>query len=279
MTSTNDRNIGQRVAISPGVEVHYIRRGHGQSVIFLHGHMQSLYTWRFLAPFLSDDFCTYALDLPGSGYSDNPEVIYDLPDQAAMLLQFMQAADIQDAHLIGSGMGASLALTTAYLAPERVKKVVAFSPGMLTKGYPLHLRGLGWNFLGRFFAKALRPKHLRDFLLRAHFDETRVDDTMVEQTWLPLLMPGTCQTQSSMAREVNQGHLIESLPKISKPILLLWGEHDTLHPIAGASLYRSSLRDCQFVPLHYTGFMAHEEKARDCADRIRAFLRAPYNES
>ena len=55
-----------------GVQIHYVRQGHGVPVLLLHGWPGFWYDWRRLIPALATAADVIAPDLRGFGGSDNP---------------------------------------------------------------------------------------------------------------------------------------------------------------------------------------------------------------
>ena len=61
-----------RVVSVDGVELHYTEAGQGPPILLIHGLNGSTFSFRHLAPLLSDGFRVLALDLMGFGYSERP---------------------------------------------------------------------------------------------------------------------------------------------------------------------------------------------------------------
>ena len=70
-----------------------------------------------------------ALDLPGMGYSQIvPGASYEESSMRAAVVNLIRRLDLRDVTLLGESMGAVLALTTAAVLPERVRRVLAINP-------------------------------------------------------------------------------------------------------------------------------------------------------
>ena len=104
-------------------------------IVMLHGFANDLSTWEKLSSTIT---CANAisLDLIGFGLSDKPAINYNFESHRKYLLAFLDALHIQKTVLVGTSMGASIALYTAAKSPERVAGVVAFAPS----GYPDSMR-------------------------------------------------------------------------------------------------------------------------------------------
>jgi len=273
----NNRHIGKKVVINDQAELHYISVGHGVPVLFIHGMMQSLYTWRHNVQPLSNDFQCIAVDLPGSGYSDSPEMDYGCVQMTAALLAFCDALELESVHVVGTGTGAAYAMAFALEHPNRVKKLVLESPGEVGRGYPWRIRLMRYRGIGELMAYYLSEKSMEEILLRSYFDETRITPLMTEQVWLPMLMPGAREAMLSGLRCFDFNETCERMHEIQKPTLLVWGDHDAFHPIARMRTYEIELPRLQTTTINNCGHLTHEERAREFNNHILAFLRAPYN--
>lgn len=118
-----------------GAEVRYYRAGdirtrciesgEGPPVIFLHGvggHAEAFA--RNIVP-LGASFRAMAIDYLGFGLTDKPSASAGRDDYVRHLLDFMDAAGLKKAHLVGESLGGWIAMWTALLHPDRVDKLVS----------------------------------------------------------------------------------------------------------------------------------------------------------
>jgi len=59
-----------------GSKIHYIDKGEGDPILFLHGNPTSSYLWRNIIPHLTSLGRCIAPDLIGMGKSDKPDIEY-----------------------------------------------------------------------------------------------------------------------------------------------------------------------------------------------------------
>jgi pimeloyl-ACP methyl ester carboxylesterase len=88
-----------------GLSTHYIEKGSGEPVIFLHGFFFDHNMWNASIDVLAEKYKVYALDLWGFGYSTREPLDYGYPLYTKQLHKFMDALGIQKASLIGQSMG------------------------------------------------------------------------------------------------------------------------------------------------------------------------------
>ena len=167
-------------------------------------------TSRNVAPtarLLQNAFSVYALDLPGFGKSDKPAKVLSVPDLATALVEWMDAAGLAKAHLLGNSFGCQVIVEAAARHPERVGRLVltgpALDPAIRTFWKPI-LR----LALDGFYEPALVAPTLYDFL-----------EMGPRRVW------GTYQAARADRIE-------DKLPSLQMPVLLVRGERD---PIANRS--------------------------------------------
>lgn len=113
-----------------GEKIHYIERGEGRPILFIHGLGGSLHHMRRpLMENFGDDFHLVALDRPGSGYSTRLKQ-HDgrLSEQANLIADFIDAMGLQRPLLVGHSLGGAIALATALKYPEKVSGLALISP-------------------------------------------------------------------------------------------------------------------------------------------------------
>lgn len=108
-----------------GVKTRYVQAGpaDGVPVILIHG---TAGTWECFCADLeshSRHFNCFALDMVGSGFSDKPDIDYEIPFYADHVRGFMAALGIVNASLIGVSLGAWIASKLAIDHPECVRSL------------------------------------------------------------------------------------------------------------------------------------------------------------
>ena len=107
-----------------GIRTHYVAAGEGEPLLLLHGLGASLMAWALNIEPLSQKFSVYAIDIPGHGDSEKPDIDYQLPTAVDFVREFMNVLGIERASIAGSSMGGMIALRTAVEFPELVDRLV-----------------------------------------------------------------------------------------------------------------------------------------------------------
>ncbi|MFZ6849615.1 alpha/beta fold hydrolase [Undibacterium sp. RuRC25W] len=93
------------------------------TVVFIHGAQNDHSVWGLQSRYFAHHgYNVLAVDLPGHGRSKGP-ALTSIEDMAHWLLALLDAAQIQQATLVGHSMGSLVALETCANAPQRVSKL------------------------------------------------------------------------------------------------------------------------------------------------------------
>lgn len=126
-------SIESRFAEINGTKLHYLKAGHGPTVILLHGFAETSLMWRPLMPKLADKFTVIAPDLPGIGDSDIPKDGLDMKTAAIRIHALAKSLGVTKARVVGHDIGLMVAYAYAAQFSDEVDKLVvmdAFLPGV-----------------------------------------------------------------------------------------------------------------------------------------------------
>lgn len=119
----------QAVVVSDGVELHYIERGEGVPVLFIHGGLEDYTTWE-------DQVCAFGESYRAIAYSRR----YNFPNtnrlrpnhsasvEAEDLAALMKQLRLEKSHIIGFSYGGTTALFLAVRYPELVRTLTLAEP-------------------------------------------------------------------------------------------------------------------------------------------------------
>ncbi|HUG21170.1 alpha/beta fold hydrolase [Piscinibacter sp.] len=101
-------------------------------LVFIHGALHDHSVWTLLARWAAHHgHAVLAVDQPGHGRSEGPPLA-DVEALADWVLALLDAADVQQAALVGHSMGSLIALEAAARAPQRITRLV-----MIGIAYPM----------------------------------------------------------------------------------------------------------------------------------------------
>jgi len=134
-----------------GLRMHYLDEGPPDAPITwlcLHGNPAWSYLYRKMLPkFLQAGHRVVAPDMPGFGKSDKPkkDSAHHFEWHRQVLLEFIEALDLQRVHLVVQDWGGLLGLTLPMAAPHRYRGLLVMNTTLATGEKPLSPGFLAWR--------------------------------------------------------------------------------------------------------------------------------------
>ncbi|MDQ4078560.1 MAG: alpha/beta fold hydrolase [Chloroflexota bacterium] len=208
--------------------IYYQVAGAGEPVVLVHGLSGSTKWWAKNIEALARHFRVHLIDLIGFGGSQGRSR-FVLSEAAGVLAEWMDQIGIEPANVVGHSMGGYISAELAADFPGRVDRLVLVDAAGLPFGYnyPKHafgllrvLRHLPFDFWPVLVQDAYRagPVTILDALRQILFSDLRV-----------------------------------KLAQIEVPALVVWGEHDTVIPVAVGETLSHSLPHAEFIVLDGAG--------------------------
>lgn len=121
-----------------GIKLHYIRKGDGVPVVFLHGGVLTGNDFQQVIELASSrGYQAIAFDRPGYGHSERPRKEQATPAvQARLLHGALQQMNVRKPIMAAHSWSALLALTYALAYPDCLSGVVILAGAMYKEGYP-----------------------------------------------------------------------------------------------------------------------------------------------
>ncbi len=117
------------------IKVHYQNYGKGdEAVIFIHGWTCNLNFWKANIPAFIGQTRVIAVDLPGHGQSEKPEIAYTMKLFAQAVEAVMRDAKVAKATLVGHSMGAPVLWQFYRNFPEKTRGLVIVDGGLKAMG-------------------------------------------------------------------------------------------------------------------------------------------------
>ncbi|GIP36699.1 alpha/beta fold hydrolase [Paenibacillus sp. J2TS4] len=121
-----------------GIRLHYIDRGEGRPIIFLHGGVLTGNDFdQAMDLAVSQGYRVLSFDRPGYGHSERPRGVKVTPlTQAKLLHEAIKAIGIERPILVGHSWSGILVLSYALQYPDDLSGMVILGGGMYKEGYP-----------------------------------------------------------------------------------------------------------------------------------------------
>jgi len=269
----------RRVTVD-GMHTHYLEAGVGPVLLLLHGHEQSATSWRWVIPALARTHRVLALSLPGHG--ETAAAVGDHApdcDRARFVAAFLDTLHIDPPlDLVGHSAGGALALRLALADPQRIRSLtLVSSAGLGREVHPLlaldtlpvigelaimisRLPGGDWGRItmstAMLFAQPWRAP--AEFVIEQHALGRR---------------PGQLEASTATARALfgptgQRQILLDHLPTLTMPTLVIWGGCDYVLPAHQARTAVNRLPDGRLSMFPNCGHLPHVEQP----DRFTAVL-------
>ncbi len=219
---------------------------------------------------LADEFTMVAWDEPGAGRSSDLPAGFGLVDFAHCLAAVIEALRLGPAHVGGLSWGGTVALELYRHRPELVRTLI------LVDTYA------GWKGSLSPEEVAARVEGAKQMLAvpRERFDPTLPGLFAADPpaAFVPLLdamaadvRPETMGAELFMMAEADER---DTLPAITVPTLLLWGELDARSPLSVAHAFEEAISDTELVVLPGVGHVSNLEASERFNHTVREFCRA-----
>lgn len=205
-----------------GVQIYYEDHGAGPAILLTHGFADTSIFWQGQVAAFQDRYRVITWDMRGHGQSDSPgdEAQYSEAHTVADMAAILDACGVESAVLGGLSMGGFMSLAFHLRYPGRVRALMLFDTG---PGFRNDEAREGWNRTARGRAKSFEERGL-EALNRRQRPEHRSP-------------AGLARAARGMLAQFD-GRIIESLPGIAVPALVLVGEKD--EPFLAAAGYMAA---------------------------------------
>ncbi len=266
------------------ISVEYWSAGEGQPLLLLHGVADSAQTWQWIMPILARTHHVYALSFPGFGTSTKPEADYSPAFLSKVVLAFLDHLQLEKVSVVGNSLGGLVAMYLALAVPQRVSALVLVDsaglgreitwpmrlltlPGMgqlvaATNKTPIGAKLWAWSVSALIVAHPNRsPSSWRNRLYEMARDPNYLKATVA-----------SVKSGNTLAGQREREIMLDRLPRLTMPTLIIWGERDRIVPVHHAHAAKSRLVQGQTVILSDCGHSPQVEQPERFASAVSEFL-------
>jgi len=267
-----------------GYESFATTRGEGAPIVFVHGIYTgaSSYEFRKIFGTLAATHRSIAFDLLGCGLSAMPALDYSAELFVEQIVDAVDRLTGAPCTLVGSSLGAALAIRAALRAGDRVARLVLVAPtgleGVLA-GPPSASQLAARTLLrspvageAAFNALASRRSLRRYLQSQVYADPAAACEDVVAQLYAVSHQPGARFVPAAFIGGDLNCDVARDLPFLEAPILILWGEHASgVNPVANAAAYLRFAKRATLMTFGRSGLLPHEEEPEPVARAIAEF--------
>ncbi|HLG39921.1 MAG TPA: alpha/beta fold hydrolase [Chitinophagaceae bacterium] len=194
----------------------YIEEGDGEPLVLLHGLFGALSNFGDLIEYFRNYNRVIVPILP---LLDMDILHTSVGGLAKFVHRFLEAKQLNDAHLLGNSLGGHVALVHTLKHPERIKSLI------LTGSSGLFENGMGDSYPKRGDYEYIKRKTEMTF-----YDPAMATKELVDEVYAMTNNRLKVIKIIALAKSAIRNNLGEELNQIKQPTLLVWGNNDTITP-------------------------------------------------
>ena len=223
-----------------------------ESVVLIHGNDESSVEWYAWVPRMAQEYRLIRPDMPGLGHSRIPAGFkYSLATLATFVMQVMDKAGVESAHIIGAKTGGAVAMRLAADYPKRTRSLVVVggpaSPLAIADPSPIPQRDrLGSN----------------------------VSPEMISY-WNMLFSRPDRDGVKGLSQSLSNFDLAKEgvLQRIAAPTLVITADRSKMHSVEKARAYQVHIPNSRLVVIRSDAYHIAAANAEECVTHTLAFLK------
>lgn len=273
-----------------GYQFCYSHRGKPSSrptILMLHGFSAHKDMWLSVIKFLPKNAHIICVDMPGHGGTTRTSAVdYSIEGQVKRIRQFVESIGLHKKpfHLVGTSMGGNVAGVYAARFPADLCSLSLICPAGLKS--PVESK----------FVKRLRelektqdtdniplipstPDEMEEMLKLCSYVRFKIPQKIL-QGLVDVRIPNNDfyrEVFLEIVGEESRHSLHDSMHLLSTPLQVIWGKHDQVLDVSGASLMAEAFPGCQVDLLDNCGHSVVMERPRKTAQLIMDFISAQQN--
>jgi pimeloyl-ACP methyl ester carboxylesterase len=275
----------RKVMLDSGIEIAYVDEGKGDEVIiFIHGLGSYLPAWKNNIEGLRSSYRVIAIDLPGYGKSSKEPHSGKMSFYADVVKAFAEKLNLTDLTLAGHSMGGQIAMVTALNYPGLVKNLILIAPAgfeKFTEGQKQWFRNvMSFEGVKNTSAEDIQTNLAVNFYNMPQDAEFMITDRIIMRDAADFdhYCYAVVQSVNGMVDEP----LLDLLPQIKQPTLIIFGEKDNLIPnrylnpgktCKVAQVGKDKIPNSKLVMVPKAGHFVQFEKPLEVNTAISTFLK------
>jgi 2-hydroxy-6-oxonona-2,4-dienedioate hydrolase len=258
----------------------YLSGGEGPAVMLVHGLGMSADSWFWTVAALARQFRVAAPDLLDNGFTEAGPYSGG-PPQPLIVDHLLRLADhlkFDRFSIVGSSLGAAIALLTYFKVPDRIDRLVLVGPAHLLNP-PMEGSDAFEASYRNGRSALLNPTYesCRARMGRAFFNATRVPDLLIAMQMMMYVQPGALETferrMAGLRCPASREFAVhDRLGSVAVPTLVLAGREDIRGPFTEVSQGASKIPNVRLLPYDHCGHWPHMEHPDDFNQDVSAFL-------
>jgi pimeloyl-ACP methyl ester carboxylesterase len=267
-SSKEVKTIEKFLVLPNNIKLEYVEQGNadGLPVIFLHGLSDSWHSFETVLANLPASIHAFAISQRGHGDSEGPLEGYTPKDFASDVAAFMKEKNIRSAFIVGHSMGGVNAQQFALNYPHMLKGLILVDTDPAFKDNP---------GMPEFYQQSLQLEGSMDRVFMDEFQKSTLSRP-IDSVYYELLVDEGMKVPLHVFKQAFTGlmevNYSNDLKKIMAPVLIMWGEKDTMTPRQAQDQFIKEIRKAKMIVYENTGHALHWQEPKRFADHLVAFI-------
>jgi magnesium chelatase accessory protein len=263
-----------RFVEAAGLRWHVQVMGSGPAILLIHGTGAATHSWRGMAERLARQFTIVAPDLPGHGFTGQPNrPTFSLPMMASSMAALMAELNIRPDFVVGHSAGAAIGLRMILDQTISPRRIISLSgalvpfPGSAGIVFPALAKLLFVNPLVAPLI-AWRASDQRAVARVIAGTGSHLDAEGLNLYWRLLQTRRHIEATMGLMANWDLWPLLRELPGLPIPLTLVAPERDLAVPPRVASRVKGLVRQAEIITIPGRGHLAHEEDPAGFSDLV-----------
>lgn len=247
-----------------GLNINYIEQGSGELVVLLHGWGSNITLFETTASLLEKGYKVVAMDMPGFGESEEPKEPWCVDDYVDFVLEFLKDYEPEKVTLLGHSFGGRVIIKLAArdLPFEIEKAILVDAAGVKPKkSLKQKIKQRIYKMTRWIFSLGIVKKLFPDALENLRKKNGSADYNSA-----------TPVMRQTLVRVVNED-LTHLMPKLTAPVLLIWGTADDATPLSDAKLMEKLMPEAGLVTFEGAGHYSFLERQGQYLRVLASFMK------
>ncbi len=259
---------------SNGINIHYEVIGKGEPLLLMMGITAPGAVWNAHVADWQDYFQCILVDNRGVGFSDKPAGEYTSEQMADDYVGVLEHLGIEKAAVVGVSMGSIIAQQFALRHPKMVKSLVLMCPWARCDAYAKGVFQQMVNAKARFTPEEFSLHIQLLIFAKAHWDKPEelqaMEEGRVSDGVNPYPQP--LHGLKGQAAACINHHVLDQLPNIKVPTLVIGGKEDIFTPLWMAEEVAGAIEGSEMYLYDGLGHGFHFENTADFNPRVRNWI-------
>lgn len=259
---------------SNGINLYYQQQGSGEPLLLIMGITATGSVWEKHVEYWQKNFTCITVDNRGVGLSDQPEGPYTTAQMADDCAGLLDALNLSKVRVVGCSMGSTIAQQLAIRHPEKIVSMVLMCPWAncdnKARATFQHMVNCKIAFTPEAFSLFIQLL----IYSKSSWDNDTVFAEMAANRRLAAteLQAQSIHGLSGQAAACIQHDVLQLLPQIKQPVLVIGGKEDIFTPVWMASAVASAIPNAELHLYDACGHAFHWEQITDFNERINRWL-------